>query len=257
MTGMGIRPGRLEGKLAIVTGASRGQGEEMCRVFADEGAQVVICDVLDTEGELVASSIGEPAVYRHLDVTSEADWRDMLDWCTDALGDPTILVNNAGVVRVAPLEDMSLEDYRLVVDVNQIGCFLGMRSIIGAMRRAGGGSIINMSSVAGLHGVDGVIAYSASKYAVRGMTRSAALELGGDAIRVNSIHPGTIDTPMVNTAEFAHVDRSAYFASIPARRIGQPRDVAMLALFLASDESSYCTGSEFVIDGGSSTGTRI
>jgi 3alpha(or 20beta)-hydroxysteroid dehydrogenase len=249
--------GRLESKLAIVTGAARGQGAEMCRVFADAGAHVLLCDVLDAEGEAVASSIGESATYRHLDVTSEDEWRKVVDWCVDSLGDPTVLVNNAGIVRVAPLEEMSLDDYQAVVSVNQIGCFLGMRSIIEAMRRAGGGSIINMSSVAGLHGVKGVIAYSASKYAVRGMTRSAALELGADSIRVNSIHPGTIDTPMVNTDEFAHVDRSAYFAAIPAGRIGQPGDVAMLALFLASDESGYCTGSEFIVDGGSSTGTRI
>jgi 3alpha(or 20beta)-hydroxysteroid dehydrogenase len=229
----------------------------MCRVFADEGARVVICDILDPQGEAVALSIGEAATYRHLDVTSEAGWREVIDWCIDSLGDPTILVNNAGIVRTGPLEGMSLDDFRAVVDVNQVGCFLGMRSIVPPMRRAGGGSIINFSSVAGLHGVRDAIAYSASKYAVRGMTRSAAIELGGDAIRVNSIHPGTIDTPMVNTPEFAHVDRDAYFSAIPAGRIGQPRDVAMLALFLASDESGYCTGSEFLVDGGSSTGTRV
>jgi 3alpha(or 20beta)-hydroxysteroid dehydrogenase len=228
----------------------------MCRVFTAEGARVLVCDVRDPEGEAVAQSIGESATYRHLDVTSEAGWREVVNWCTDTLGDPTILVNNAGIVRTGSLEGMSLDDYRAVVDVNQIGCFLGMKTIIAAMRHAGGGSIINFSSVAGLHGVKDAIAYSASKYAVRGMTRSAAIELGGDAIRVNSIHPGTIDTPMVNTPDFAHIDRDAYFSAIPAGRIGQPRDVAMLALFLASDESEYCTGSEFVVDGGSSTGTR-
>jgi 3alpha(or 20beta)-hydroxysteroid dehydrogenase len=173
------------------------------------------------------------------------------------LGNPNVLVNNAGIVRAAPMEETTLDDYRAVVEVNQVGCFLGMRSVIGPMREAGGGSIVNTSSVAGLHGVRGVIAYAASKYAVRGMTRSAALELGVDGIRVNSIHPGTIDTPMVNTEEFAHVDRVAYFSAIPAGRIGQPRDVAMLALFLASDESAYCTGAEFIVDGGSSTGTRV
>jgi 3alpha(or 20beta)-hydroxysteroid dehydrogenase len=155
------------------------------------------------------------------------------------------------------LETTTLEDYRAVIDINQVGSFLGMRAAVAPMRRAGGGSIINTSSVAGLHGVMGVIAYSASKYAVRGMTRSAALELGVDNIRVNSIHPGTIDTPMVNAGDFSHVDRDAFFSAIPAGRIGQPEDVAMLALFLASDESSYCTGSEFVVDGGSSTGIRV
>lgn len=252
---MSDRPGRLEGKLAIVTGAARGQGEAICRAFVDEGARVVVCDVLDGEG--VAASIGGTATYRHLDVADEQNWQSVVTWCTETLGNPNVLVNNAGIVRAAPMEETTLDDYRAVVEVNQVGCFLGMRSVIGPMREAGGGSIVNTSSVAGLHGVRGVIAYAASKYAVRGMTRSAALELGVDGIRVNSIHPGIIDTPMVNTEEFAHVDRAAYLSAIPAGRIGQPRDVAMVALFLASDESAYCTGAEFIVDGGSSTGTRV
>jgi len=257
VVGVSDRPGRLEGKLAIVTGAARGQGEAICRAFVDEGARVVGCDVLDEDGEGVAASIGGTATYRHLDVADEQNWQSVVTWCTETLGNPNVLVNNAGIVRAAPMEETTLDDYRAVVEVNQVGCFLGMRSVIGPMREAGGGSIVNTSSVAGLHGVRGVIAYAASKYAVRGMTRSAALELGVDGIRVNSIHPGTIDTPMVNTEEFAHVDRAAYFSAIPAGRIGQPRDVAMLALFLASDESAYCTGAEFIVDGGSSTGTRV
>ena len=234
-----------------------GQGEAIARTFAAEGSKVVLCDVLDRDGESVAALIGGLATYRHLDVTDESGWQSLIEWCDDTLGGVTVLVNNAGIIRAAPLEKTTLSDYRAVVEVNQVGCFLGMRSVIKSMRQAGGGSIINTSSVAGLHGTNGVIAYSASKYAIRGMTRSAALELGADGIRVNSIHPGTIDTPMVNTEEFAHVDRDAYFGAIPARRIGEPRDVAMLALFLASDESAYCTGSEFIVDGGSSTGTRV
>jgi 3alpha(or 20beta)-hydroxysteroid dehydrogenase len=249
--------GRLEGKLAVITGAARGQGEAIAWAFSEAGAQVVLCDVLDEEGGKVADSIGESATYQHLDVSDEREWKALVEWCSENLGEPTVLVNNAGIVKAAPLESTTLDDYRSVIEVNQIGCFLGMRSVIGAMRRAGGGSIVNTSSVAGLHGVHGVIAYSASKYAIRGMTRSAALELGPDGIRVNSIHPGTIDTPMVNTDEFAHVDRDAYFGGIPAGRIGQPRDIAMMALFLASDESAYCTGAEFIVDGGSSTGTRV
>jgi 3alpha(or 20beta)-hydroxysteroid dehydrogenase len=254
---MATRAGRLEGKLALVSGAARGQGEAIARSFVEEGARVVLGDVLDELGESVAESIGSAAVFRHLDVTDEKSWQSTVEWCSGELGDMNVLVNNAGIVRAAPLELTTLEDYRVVIDVNQIGSFLGMRAVVAPMRRTGGGSIINTSSVAGLHGVVGVIAYSASKYAVRGMTRSAALELGIDGIRVNSIHPGTIDTAMVNTDEFSHVDRDAYFSAIPAGRIGQPRDVAMLALFLASDESGYCTGSEFVVDGGSSTGMRV
>jgi 3alpha(or 20beta)-hydroxysteroid dehydrogenase len=254
---MATGEGRLAGKLSLVTGGARGQGEAIARAFVAEGAQVVVADVLDAEGEGVVDSLGSSAWYRHLDVADERSWESVVAWCSDELGSLDVLVNNAGIVRAAPLETTTLEDYRAVIDVNQIGCFLGMRAVIGSMRRNGSGSIINTSSVAGLHGVHGVIAYSASKYAIRGMTRSAALELGVDHIRVNSIHPGTIDTPMVNTEEFAHVDRDAYFSAIPAGRIGQPHDVAMLAVFLASEESAYCTGSEFVIDGGSSTGTRV
>jgi 3alpha(or 20beta)-hydroxysteroid dehydrogenase len=254
---MVMRAGRLEGKLALVTGGARGQGEAIARSFVDEGARVVLGDVLDEMGESVAASIGSAAAFRHLDVTDEMSWQSTAEWCSRELGNLNVLVNNAGIVRAAPLETTTLADYRAVIDVNQIGSFLGMRAVVAPMRRAGGGSIVNTSSVAGLHGVMGVIAYSASKYAVRGMTRSAALELGVDRIRVNSIHPGTIDTPMVNTDDFSHVDRDAYFSAIPAGRIGQPADVAMLALFLASDESSYCTGSEFVVDGGSSTGIRV
>lgn len=254
---MAMRAGRLEGKLALISGAARGQGEAMARSFVAEGARVVLGDVLDELGESVAESLGSAAVFRHLDVTDELSWQSAVEWCSGELGDLNVLVNNAGIVRAAPLETTTLKDYRAVIDVNQIGSFLGMRAVVAPMRRTGGGSIINTSSVAGLHGVMGVIAYSASKYAVRGMTRSAALELGVDGIRVNSIHPGTIDTAMVNTDEFSHVDRDAYFSAIPAGRIGQPGDVAMLALFLASDESGYCTGSEFVVDGGSSTGIRV
>lgn len=254
---MAMGAGRVDGKLALVTGAARGQGEAIARALVDQGARVVIGDVLDELGESVAGSLGSAAVFRHLDVADETSWQSATEWCSRELGDLNVLVNNAGIVRAAPLETTTLEDYRAVIDINQIGCFLGMRTVVSPMRRAGGGSIINTSSVAGLHGVMGVIAYSASKYAVRGMTRSAALELGVDNIRVNSIHPGTIDTPMVNSGDFSHVDRDAFFSAIPAGRIGQPQDVAMLALFLASDESSYCTGSEFVVDGGSSTGIRV
>jgi 3alpha(or 20beta)-hydroxysteroid dehydrogenase len=249
--------GRLEGRTALVTGAARGQGAVFAQAMAEEGARVVLADVRDPEGREAASQIGDAAAYRHLDVTSQDEWRATVAWCEEELGPISILVNNAGILRVGAFEHMSLEDYRAVIEVNQVGCFLGMQSVISSMRSAGGGSIINMSSVAGLHGTRGVMGYVASKFAVRGMTRAAALELGIDGIRVNSIHPGTIDTPMVNDGSFDSVDRQAYFASIPAGRMGQPSDVAGLVVFLASDESSYCTGAEFIVDGGASTGTRV
>lgn len=220
---MATGSGRLDRKIALITGAARGQGEEIARAFAAEGAEVVIADVLDAEGEAVAASIGATARYVRLDVTDESNWDRTIERCSADIGDVNVLVNNAGIVRAAPLESTSIEDYRAVIEVNQVGCFLGMKAVVPVMRRSGGGSIINTSSVAGLHGVKGVIAYSASKFAIRGMSRSAALELGTSGIRVNSIHPGTIDTPMVNSGDFSHVDRDAYFSAIPAGRIGQPR----------------------------------
>lgn len=224
--------------------------------MVEEGAQVVLADVLDDDGNAVAGGLGDAAWYRHLDVRNPDSWAALIEWIRSDVGEINVLVNNAGILRVGPLETMALDDYRAVVEVNQVGCFLGMQAVVHSMRAAGGGSIINMSSVAGLHGTVGVIGYAASKYAVRGMTRSAALELGKDGIRVNSVHPGTIDTPMVNARDFDAVDRDAYFAGIPAQRMGRPNDVAGLVVFLASDESDYCTGGEYLVDGGASAGTR-
>lgn len=213
-------------------------------------------DILDEELARVAGSIGSGAVPVRLDVASEADWAGAVDRCSTEFGGVDVLINNAGIVAVGTVDTTALEEYRRVVEVNQVGCFLGMKAVVPAMRRRGGGSIVNTSSVAGLQGGRGVLAYTASKWAVRGMTRAAATELGGDGIRVNSIHPGTIDTPMINGPEFASVDRPAHAASLPARRIGVAEDVAWMALFLASDESSYCTGAEFIVDGGATCASR-
>jgi 3alpha(or 20beta)-hydroxysteroid dehydrogenase len=248
--------GRLQDKVAVVSGAARGQGAAIASLFAREGATVVLGDVLDAEARATAESIGYAATWRHLDVTRESDWAGLVAWCVEEHGGIDVLVNNAGIVAVGTLMSTTLEDYRRVIEVNQVGCFLGMRAVVPPMQRRTGGSIVNTSSVAGLHGVEGVIAYSASKYAIRGMSRSAALELGADGIRVNSVHPGTIDTPMINIPEFAGVDRSAFAKTLPAGRIGESEDVARLMLFLASDESAYCTGAEFVVDGGASCGSR-
>ena len=180
---------RLDGKVAIITGGARGQGEAEARLFAREGAKVVIGDVLDDTGKDVAADLGESAVYVHLDVSSEEDWADALA-AAQALGPLSVLVNNAAILRPASIVDTSLADYRAVIDVNQVGCFLGMKAAVAPMQAAGGGSIINISSIDGLGSKNGLISYSASKFAIRGMTKTAALELGQYGIRVNSDSPG-------------------------------------------------------------------
>jgi 3alpha(or 20beta)-hydroxysteroid dehydrogenase len=242
--------GDLDGKVAIVTGAARGQGEAEARVFAEAGAKVLLGDVLDHEGEKAATNIRGEVVYRHLDVTEETSWAAAVADAEERWGRLDVLVNNAGIARFAPLVMTSLEDYMAVISVNQVGVFLGMRAVIPLMSRSGGGSIVNTSSVDGLTGMMGVTAYVASKFAVRGMTKTAALELGPVGIRVNSIHPGGVDTPMLRPEGLPAMDLSRAFENVPLQRIGSPDDIAELALFLASDRSSYCTGAEFVIDGG-------
>lgn len=244
----------LEGKVALISGAARGMGAEEARLFVSEGAKVLLGDVLDEEGEKVAAAIGESAHYVHLDVTSESDWQAAVSAAETVFGKLDILVNNAGIFRFGLLEKTPLEEFELVVRVNQMGPFLGMKSSIAAMRRAGGGSIVNISSLAGMQGVGGAVSYTASKFAVRGMTKVAAIELGRDSIRVNSVHPGGVETPMTRPfgAESGTEDPSSYRS--PIARIGRPQEVANLVLWLASDKSSYCTGSEFVIDGGEGAG---
>lgn len=248
--------GVLDDKVALVTGASRGQGEAEARLFVAEGAKVVLGDVLDNEGAAVAADIGDDATYVHLDVTSEADWEAAVDEATSRYGKLDVLINNAGIFRLAPVEAMILDDWSAVIAVNQTGVFLGMRSVIPAMRAAGGGSIVNISSIDGMIGSSNSLAYVASKFAVRGMTKVAAIELGKDGIRVNSIHPGGIMTPMVTEALPAEA-AEGMFKMTPLGRIGQPEEVAEMAKWLASDLSSYSTGSEFVIDGGWTAGFAI
>lgn len=241
--------GRLAGKVALITGAARGQGAAAARRFAAEGARVMIADILDENGKRLAGELG--AAYTHLDVTSEDDWAGAVQATQAEFGALNVLVNNAGVLHFSPLEQTSLADYERVVRVNQFGAFLGMRSVVEPMSTAGGGSIVNVSSVEGLAGMPFLVAYTASKFAIRGMTKVAALELGERGIRVNSLHPGMIDTDMVrDAAGGAEVDFSPVARRLALGRAGQPEEIAELALFLASDESSYCTGGEFVADGG-------
>ncbi len=251
--------GRLEGKVAIVTGAASGMGAEEARLFAAEGARVVIADLSDAAGETLAKQIGAAAVFAHLDVTQEAQWQRLVADTAQRFGRLDVLVNNAGTVHTAPLEEMSLEQWNRVIAVNQTGVFLGMKHAVKPMAAAGGGSIINISSIDGMVGMNSVIGYVASKFAVRGMTKTAALELARRGIRVNSIHPGYIDTPMANPVSEPRPTTLERYAMtrVPLGRMARPREVANLALFLASDESSYCTGSEFVVDGGVIAGENV
>ncbi len=238
--------GRLDGKVALITGGSRGQGAAEARRFAAEGANVVIGDVRLDKGEAVAAEIGERAVFTRLDVSSEEEWAAAIALTTERFGGLDVLVNNAGIGFTARLENHTLADWNQVIGVNQTGVFLGIRSAIAPMTARGGGSIVNISSGAGLRATKYMIAYAATKYAVTGMTASAAIELARSGIRVNSIHPGVIDTPMLGRASKA----DQVVKSTPLRRMGTPDEIANVALFLASDESSYMTGAHVPVDGG-------
>ncbi|MBM4266162.1 MAG: glucose 1-dehydrogenase [Deltaproteobacteria bacterium] len=248
--------GRLDGKAALISGAARGQGAAIARLFATEGARVVLGDVLDDLGSEVAREIGATARYRRLDVTREDDWAAAVAEVTSAFGRLDVLVNNAGILTYAPLERLALDEYRRTIEVNQVGCLLGIQAAIPALKAAGGGSIVNTSSTAGMQGVPRLGAYVSSKWAVRGLTKVAALELGQYGIRVNSVHPGAIATPMIDPAGTLATSKDHPWATVPLERVGLPVDVARLMVFLASDESSFCTGSEFVIDGGATAGIR-
>jgi 3alpha(or 20beta)-hydroxysteroid dehydrogenase len=243
--------GRLDGKVALITGAARGQGAAEARLMVSEGAHVMLGDVLDDDGELLAKELGEAAAYLHHDVTSESGWNAIVAATTARFGRLDALVNNAGVFLVMPMAMTSLEEYMRVITINQVGVFLGMNAVRETMVRQGSGSIINISSVAGLTGSRGTIAYTASKFAVRGMTKVAALELASFGVRVNSVHPGIIETPMLRQLRDAvGGDEAAVTGRIPVGRIAEADEVARLVLYLASDDSAYSTGAEFVVDGG-------
>ena len=242
--------GRLAGKTALITGGARGQGEAEARLFAAEGARVVITDVLDGDGERAAASI-EGCTYQHHDVTDEAAWEAVVREMLEDVGKIDVLVNNAGIYRNSPIGATTLEEYRQVIEINQIGVFLGLKHAGPVMAEAGSGSIINISSIAGMRGGGGSIAYTASKWAVRGMTKVAMSEFAPSGVRVNSIHPGLIETQMLQ--QLPAIERGLgdqVMRRIPYGRFAQAEEVANLALFLASDESEYCNGTEFIIDGG-------
>ena len=245
---------RLEEKVVLISGGARGQGAAEARLFAREGAKVVIGDILDAEGQQVEAEIaqaGNKCVYVHLDVTSEADWQSAIAGTVSQFGKLDVLVNNAGIFPPKPIEETSVELWDRIMDINGKGVFLGTRFVIPEMRKAGGGSIINISSTAGLRGSPTAAAYGASKGAVRLLTKSTAIQYAKDNIRANSVHPGIIETDMTLPTILADEEaRRERIARTPIGRIGQPDDVAYGVLFLASDESSFMTGSELVIDGG-------
>ena len=244
---------RLDGKVALISGGARGMGAAEARIFAAEGARVVIGDILEAEGQQVEAEIAESggeAVFVALDVTSEEDWQRAVDTAVQRFGKLDILVNNAGIWDRGTVEEQSSESWDRVMDVNSKGVFLGAKAAIPAMRQAGGGSIVNISSVAGLIGSAGSTAYNASKGAVRLLTKGIAIQYAAEGIRSNSVHPGPIETQML--AEVYPTDdiRAERLNAIPLGRLGQMDDVAKGVLFLASDEASFITGSELVIDGG-------
>ncbi|MFE5736191.1 SDR family NAD(P)-dependent oxidoreductase [Streptomyces celluloflavus] len=234
---------KLENKAALVTGAARGIGAAIAQLLAAEGARVIVADVLDADGAAVATRIGDRARYLHLDVTSQDGWNTALKATESTCGPVSILVNNAGIVEWGCIEEQSLASFRRVIDVNLQGAWLGIHTVAPSMRRAGGGVVVNISSTAGLAGYAGIGAYVASKWGLRGLTKTAALELAVDRIRVCSVHPWTIHTPMT-----ADMDESST-AGQPIPRFGEPEEVARMVLFVAA-EATYSTGTEFVLDGG-------
>ncbi len=256
--------GKLDGRVVLVTGAARGQGEQEARLFAAEGAKVVVADVLDEQGEALAEELGPSASYVHLDVGAEADWSAAVGAAKSAYGRIDGLVNNAGILRFNSLVDTPLEEFMQVVRVNQVGCFLGIKSVAAAMED--GGTIVNTASYTAVTGMAAVGAYAATKHAILGLTRVAALELADRRIRVNAMCPGAIDTAMSNPAQLdpdADVEEMSraldelYRKLVPLGRIGKPAEVARLALFLSCDDSSYITGQPFVIDGGWLAGVSV
>lgn len=237
----------LSKKVAIITGGARGMGESHVRRFIEEGAKVVFTDINTSAGEALAEELGENAVFVEHDVTDADGWKTVVDQAESAFGPVNVLVNNAGISMSKTIFEMTEAEYRKIIDINQISVFLGIKAVLPSMQKAEGGSIVNISSMNGI--VGGAPGYTDSKFAVRGLTKAAAIQLGGLGIRVNSVHPGVIETPMVSEGDAVEQIRE-FAKQIPMKRTAQSEEVTNMVAFLASDEASYSTGSEFIIDGG-------
>jgi 3alpha(or 20beta)-hydroxysteroid dehydrogenase len=251
-----MSPAALEGKVALITGAARGVGEATARRFVAEGARVVLADVRDDAGSVLAAELGDAARFEHLDVSSETSWQTAVEHIRDREGHLEVLVNNAAILTFGSLLETTPEQYLDVLRVNQLGPFLGMRAAAPLLIASGAGSIVNLSSTQGIEGFPGLVAYVSSKFAVRGMTKTVALELASQNVRVNSVHPTGIRTPMLEELGSGRGGGAGAGARIPMGRLCAPEEVAAMILFLASDESSMCTGAEFLVDGGATAGPQ-
>ena len=240
----GAAGGRFAGRVVLISGGAGGMGQSHARRFAAEGARVVIGDIDHAAGAALAEELKGAAIFAQLDVTNEESWAEAVDAAERAFGPVSILIHNAGIVDAAPIDRMEAAIFRRIMDVNHTGAFLGLRAVVPSMRKVTNGTIVNISSVTGFAAVPGLSAYACSKHALVGLTKAAALDLAADNIRVNCVHPGIIDTPMLGDVDSIKPQRQ------PIRRIGTPDEVSNVVLFLASEEASFCTGSSFVVDGG-------
>lgn len=245
---------RLSNKVTIVTGGARGMGAATCRLFVEEGAKVVIADVLDAEGRTLAAQLGPSAHFAHLDVSDEAAWKALVADTEERFGAIDVLVNNAGVLLFRTLGETTKAEFERVLSINLTGTFLGLHTVGARMVERGRGSIVNISSADGMKGANGLGAYCASKWGIRGLTKVAAMEFGHRGVRVNSVHPGGVDTAMGNPYAEKREDVNKRYGMVPLQRVGEPEEVARTSLFLASDESSYLCGAEIAVDGGMLTG---
>lgn len=239
--------GRLAGKVALISGAARGMGASHARAIVAEGGRVVLGDLLDEEGVALAAELGDAAAYTHLDVTSNEDWERAVALAESRFGSLNVLINNAGILNAAPIDQFTDEAWDKIIAINLTGQFKGIRAAVPLLKKSAPSSIINVSSTAGLKGFPGVVGYNTSKFGVRGLTKSAAVELARDGIRVNSVHPGNVNTVMIE----GFYDG---FPHVPMQRAGESSEITNLVIFLASDESSFSTGAEFIADGGETTG---